>query len=126
MPVACESYGTAQLRTIRTRAGDDSPLDPQQNRGAPRRGAECRGYRELHCRGAGRSRAETQPLNQRGTGARIVRYVVEASGQVEILIPYGLYRRMLRAMRRYHVQDTPDEVVAEAVRVYLRDRVAEK
>jgi hypothetical protein len=62
-------------------------------------------------------------LNRRGTSVRIVRYVVEASGHVEVLIPYRLYQRVLRFMRLRHVQDTPDEIVAEAVRAYLRDRV---
>ena len=53
---------------------------------------------------------------------RIVRYVVEASGHVEVLIPYRLYRKVLRFMRRHRVQDTPDEIAAEAVRAYLRGR----
>jgi predicted DNA-binding protein (UPF0278 family) len=65
-------------------------------------------------------------LNRRGASVRIVRYVVDASGRVEVLIPHGLYRRMLRFMRRHHVQDTPDEVVAEAVRAYLRGHLAGK
>ena len=51
---------------------------------------------------------------------RIVRYVVEASGHVEVLIPHGLYRKVLRFMRGHHVQATPDEVVADAVRAYIR------
>jgi hypothetical protein len=58
-----------------------------------------------------------------GTSAKIVCYMIEANGHVEVLIPYGLYRRVLRLMRRHRVQDTPDEVVAEAVRAYLRGRV---
>ena len=124
--MACAIHRIFRPRTIRTRAGNDSPLDPQQNRGASGRGAECRGYRELHRRRSGRSRAETQPLIRRDSSARIVRYVVEASGHVEVLIPYGLYRRVLRFMRRRHVRDTPDEVVAEAIRTYLRGHVAGK
>jgi hypothetical protein len=40
----------------------------------------------------------------RGTGVRIVRYVVEASGHVEVLITYRLYRRVLRFMRGHHVR----------------------
>ena len=62
-------------------------------------------------------------MNRRGTNVRIVRYVVEASGHVEVLIPYRLYRRVLRFIRGSHVQATPDEVVADAVRAHLRDRM---
>jgi hypothetical protein len=62
-------------------------------------------------------------MNRRGTTAKIVRYVVEASEHVDVLIPYRLYRKLLRFMRGDHVQATPDEVVADAVRAYLRDRV---
>jgi hypothetical protein len=59
-------------------------------------------------------------VNRRGTSVGIVRYVVEASGHVEVLIPYRLYRRMLRFIRRHHMQATPDEVVADAVRTYFQ------
>jgi hypothetical protein len=59
-------------------------------------------------------------MKRRGVNARIVRYVVEASGHVEVLIPYGLYRRVLRFMRRHHFHEMPDEVVADAVRAYIR------
>ena len=54
--------------------------------------------------------------------ARIVRYVVEANGHVEVLIPYRLYQQLLRFIRSHHVQGSADEVVAEAVREYLRTR----
>jgi hypothetical protein len=56
-------------------------------------------------------------------GARIVRYIVEADGHIEVLIPYKLYQDVLRFMRGHHVQATADEVVADAVRAYLRGRV---
>ena len=65
-------------------------------------------------------------MNRRGTSVRIVRYVVEASGHVEVLIPYRLYRRVLRYIRGHHVQATADEVVADAMRAYLRDRVTKR
>jgi hypothetical protein len=52
-------------------------------------------------------------MNRRGTNARIVRYVVEASGHVEVLIPHSLYRKVLRFMRVHHVQATVDEVFAD-------------
>jgi hypothetical protein len=62
-------------------------------------------------------------VSGRGTSVRIVRYFVEASGHVEVLIPHRLYRKVLRFMRLHHVQGTPDEVVADALRAYLRRRV---
>jgi predicted DNA-binding protein (UPF0278 family) len=61
-------------------------------------------------------------MKRRGANARIVRYVVEASGHVEVLIPHVLYRKVLRFMNRHHLQATPDEVVADAVQKYLRGR----
>jgi len=51
-------------------------------------------------------------MKGRGPGVRIVRYVVEASGHVEVHIPYGLYREVLHFIRGHRVQATPDEVVA--------------
>ena len=65
-------------------------------------------------------------MNRRGTSVRIVRYVVEASGHVEVLIPYRLYRRVLRYIRGHRVQATADEVVADAMRAYLRGRVTKR
>jgi predicted DNA-binding protein (UPF0278 family) len=59
-------------------------------------------------------------MKRQRANSRIVRYVVEASGHVEVLIPHALYRKVLRFMRGHHVQATPDEVVADAVRVYIR------
>jgi hypothetical protein len=59
-------------------------------------------------------------MKRRGVNARIVRYVVEASGHVEVLIPYGLYWKLSRFMRRHHLQAMPDEVVADAVQAYIR------
>ena len=56
-------------------------------------------------------------------GARIVRYIVEANGHIEVLIPYKLYQEVLRFIRGRHVQATADEVVGDAVRAYLRGRV---
>lgn len=50
-------------------------------------------------------------MKRRGVDARIVRYVVEASGHVEVLIPYGRYGKVLRFMRGHHLQAMPDEVV---------------
>jgi hypothetical protein len=55
-------------------------------------------------------------MKRRSVNARIVRYVVEASGHVEVLIPHALYRKVLRLMRGHGVHGTPDEVVADAVR----------
>ena len=43
---------------------------------------------------------------------RIVRYLVEASGHVEVHIPYGLYREVLHFIRGHHVQAAPNEVAA--------------
>jgi predicted DNA-binding protein (UPF0278 family) len=63
---------------------------------------------------------EAEPMKRRGASARIVRYVVEASGHVEVLIPHTLYRKVLLFMRRHHVEATPDEVVADALRAYIR------
>jgi hypothetical protein len=59
-------------------------------------------------------------MKRRGVNARIVRYVVEACGHVEVLIPHTLYRKVLLFMRRHHVEGTPDEVVVDAVRGYIR------
>ena len=59
-------------------------------------------------------------------GARIVRYIVEANGHIEVLIPYRLYQEVLRFIRGHHVQATADEVVADAVRAYLRGRVTKR
>jgi predicted DNA-binding protein (UPF0278 family) len=59
-------------------------------------------------------------MKRRRVNTRIVRYVVEASGHVEVLIPHALYRKVLRFMRRHHVQATPDELVADALRAYIR------
>lgn len=58
--------------------------------------------------------------------ASIVRYVVEANGHIEVLIPYRLYQEVLRFIRGHHVQGTEDEVVADAVRAYLRGRVTKR
>jgi hypothetical protein len=73
-----------------------------------------------------RSEAEAEPMKRRGVNARIVRYVVEASGHVEVLIPHALYRRVLRFMRGHHLQATPDEIVADAVRAYIRRRAGHR
>jgi hypothetical protein len=62
-------------------------------------------------------------VNRRGSSVTIVRYVVEASGHVEVLIPHGLYRKILRFIRGRHLRATSDEVVADAVRAYLRSPV---
>jgi hypothetical protein len=59
-------------------------------------------------------------MKRRGANARIVRYVVESSGHVQVLIPHALYRKVLRFMREHHAEATPDEVVAGAVRAYIR------
>jgi hypothetical protein len=42
-------------------------------------------------------------MKLRGAHARIVRYVVDASRHVEVLIPHALYRKVLRFMRGHHV-----------------------
>jgi hypothetical protein len=52
--------------------------------------------------------------------------VVEASEHVEILIPYGLYRKVLRFIRTHHLQARPDEVVADPVRAYLRSPLVQE
>jgi hypothetical protein len=59
-------------------------------------------------------------MKRRGVNASIVRYVVEASGHIQVLIPHALYRKVLRFVRGHHVEATPDEVVADAVRAYIR------
>jgi len=48
--------------------------------------------------------------------ARIVRYVVEAHGHVEVLIRYRLGQEVLRLISDHNVQAMADEVVADAVR----------
>ena len=61
-----------------------------------------------------------------GMGARIVRYIVEANGHIEVLIPYRLYQEVLRFIRGHHTHATADEVVADAVRAYLRGRLTKR
>ena len=58
--------------------------------------------------------------------ASIIRYIVEANGHIQVLIPYRLYREVLRFIRSHRVQGTADEVVADAVRAYLRGRVTKR
>jgi len=65
-------------------------------------------------------------MNPQGMSARIVRYVVEADGHIQVLIPHRLYREVLQFIRSHHVQESVDEVVAEAVRTYLRGRPARR
>jgi hypothetical protein len=36
-------------------------------------------------------------------GASIVRYTVEADGHIQVLIPYTLYREVLRFIRGHHL-----------------------
>lgn len=61
-----------------------------------------------------------------GMDARIVRYIVEANGHIEVLIPYMLYQEVSRFIRGHHAHATADEVVADAVRAYLRGRVSRR
>jgi hypothetical protein len=50
----------------------------------------------------------------------------ECQGHIQVMIPYSLYRRVLRFIRGHHIRASADEVVAEAVRAYLDRRGSKK